>query len=272
VTLDLPRLARQQGRRRNVTLRPIAPTQAMATELAAILAPAWRIWAGSVERILAGYDPAPLPTGDTLTVDSPDVIQSILNAIGADFMTRLVTEITPGLRQWTVRAERWHREKWIAAVKAGAGVDLATVLTAQPVVETLQAFLNRNVELVTNVSDQARQRIADAVYRGYQARTPAREVAKEIREAVGLARARATRIAADQNSKLSAALDMERQAEAGIAKYKWRHSGKLHPRPEHQARDGKIFALGEPASDTPGQAPFCGCRAQAYLDIMAELE
>jgi uncharacterized protein with gpF-like domain len=65
---------------------------------------------------------------------------------------------------------------------------------------------------------------------------------------------------------------MERQAEAGIEKYKWRHSGKLHPRAEHRARDGNVYKLGEPAGDTPGMAPYCGCRAQAYLAIMDELE
>lgn len=266
---DLPSLARQQGVRRNVTLRPIVPTQAAATDLAAIISPAWLIWAESLDRILAAYDPKPL--GDALVTDSPDAVQAILNAIGSEFLTRLVTEITPNLRRWTLRTERVHRGKWAAAVKAGTAADLATVLTAQSVEETLATFLNRNVELVSNISDQVRQRIADAVYRGYQARTPAREVAKEIREAADLGRKRALRIAADQNNKLSAALDMERQAEAGIEQYRWRHSGKLHPREEHKARDGKIYKLGDPSGDTPGMAPFCGCRAQAYLAIMDEL-
>jgi SPP1 gp7 family putative phage head morphogenesis protein len=158
----------------------------------------------------------------------------------------------------------------VAAIKAGTGVDLATVLTSQPVQETIEAFVNRNVALISNISDQAQARISDSVFRGYQQRTPPREVAKEVREATGMGRARSIRVAADQNVKLSAALDMERQAEAGIEQYKWRHSGKFHPRKEHRARDGKVYKLGEPAGDTPGQAPFCGCRAQAYLEIMDE--
>lgn len=296
MTLDLPRLARQQGRRRNVTLRPIVPTQARSTDLAAIIAPAWRIWAEAIEAILAAYDPAPLTRDEysekyssgTLTIDSPDAAQTVLNTIAAEFLTRLVTEITPALRRWVVRSERWHRSKWIAAVKAGTGVDLATVLLAQPVEETLQSFIARNVALAKNISDQAQSRIADAVFRGYQARTPVREVAKEIREAANLGRKRAIRIAAHQNNALSGALDQERMAEAGISLWKWRHSGKRNPRQEHKARDGRIYRVGSnmrvkpdgtamASGETiaPGQGPSelpnCGCRRQAYLPIMAEL-
>jgi SPP1 gp7 family putative phage head morphogenesis protein len=270
MAIDLPSLARRQGRRRNVTLRPIAPTQAMATELARIMAPAWQVWREAEERILAGYDPAPLAK-DGLTIDSPDAVRTAISIAASDFLSRLVTEITPALGRWVVRSEQIHRARWMAAIKAGTGVDLETVLTSQPVQETIEAFVNRNVALISNISDQAQARISDSVFRGYQQRTPPRELAKEVREATGMGRARSIRIAADQTVKLSAALDMERQAEAGIEQYKWRHSGKLHPRAEHRARDGNVYKLGEPAGDTPGQAPFCGCRAQAYLAIMDEL-
>jgi SPP1 gp7 family putative phage head morphogenesis protein len=276
---DLPQLARRNSRRRNVTLRPIVPTSAQATDIARIIAPAWRIWAENVERIMAEYDPKPL--GDGLTLDSPDAIQRILDAIGGEFLTRLVAEITPGLRRLSVRTETWHRAKWAAAVKAGTGVSLDTVLTAQPVQETLEAWIQRNVALAKNISDQAQARIADAVFRGYEARLPAREVAKAIREAVGMGRKRALRIAADQSSKLSAALDAERQAEAGIAWFRWRHSGKLHPRAWHKARDGRVYALKSgkardgdetiPRDDRPGMQPWCGCRAQAYIPLLDEI-
>jgi hypothetical protein len=276
---DLPALARRQGRRRNVTLRPIVPTSAQATDIARIIAPAWRIWAENVERIMAEYDPKPL--GDGLTLDSPDAIQRILDAIGGEFLTRLVAEITPSLRRLSVRTETWHRAKWAAAVKAGTGVSLDTVLTAQPVQETLEAWIQRNVALAKNISDQAQARIADAVFRGYEARLPAREVAKAIREAAGLGRKRALRIAADQSSKLSAALDTERQAEAGVEWFRWRHSGKLHPRAWHKARDGRVYALKSgkardgdetiPRDDRPGMAPWCGCRAQAWIPLMEEI-
>ncbi|KQX18406.1 MULTISPECIES: minor capsid protein [unclassified Sphingomonas] len=278
MAFNLPLIARGQGLRRAVTLRPIVPTQAMATDLAAVYAPAWQVWRDHSAAIMAAYDPTPLAmdgaplTMDATIHDSPDQAASEIESTARDFLSRLIVEITPALRRWAVRAEQIHREKWAAAIEAGTGVDLSTVLLAGETRETVEAFVARNVALVRNVSDQAQSRISDAVFRGYQNRTPAREVAKEVREATGMGRARAVRIAGDQNAKLSAALDLQRQAEAGLDQYRWRHSHKAHPRAVHKARDGKLFKLGEPAGDTPGQAPFCGCRAQAWIPLLDEID
>lgn len=282
MSLNLTALARAKGiRRREITFRPVLPAPGLATDLAAIYAPAWQVWRDGAASIMAGYDPAPL-TGDTLTLDSPAQIESAISAIAAEFLTRLVVSITPALRRWVVRAESTHRNRWSAAVKAGTGIDLSTILMAGEVQETLGVSLARNVALVRNISDQAQSRIADAVLRGYQNRTPAREVAKEIDEAVGLGRKRAVRIASDQNAKLSGALDTERQVEAGIEYFRWRHSGKLHPRQHHKARDGKVYEIKSgkerggsgtvPADDRPGMAPFCGCRSQAWIELLETVE
>lgn len=270
--INLPALVRaRNARRRDITLCSINPSVGAATDLAAIIAPAWRIWAESVDAIMAGYDPVPLPTSDALTADSATQIQSAIDTTSADFLHRLVATITPALKRWAINVERIHRGKWVSVVKAGTGVDLSTILTGFEVQETVETFVARNVALARNVSDQAQAWIADAVFRGYQARTPVREVAKEVREASGFARDRSVRIAADQNAKLSAALDDQRRAEAGIDQYRWRHSHKAHPRAAHVARDGKVFPNSEPMGDTPGQAPFCGCRAQAYIPLMDEV-
>lgn len=282
MAFDLPAIVRASGKKRDITLRPVEPTKAQATDLAAILVQAATIWAENLDAILAGYDPPPLPTADALLLDTADQMQVAIDQTASQFMTRLVTVITPALRRWAVRAEAVHRSKWVAAVKAGTSVDLATILTAQPVEETLSTWLARNVALVRNVSDVTQAKIADAVFRGYQSRTPLRDVAKEIREAAGGSRARAVRIAADQNSKLSAILDRERQAEVGIEQIRWRHSGKLHPRSWHVARNGKVYDLrtgkaadgGEtiPADDRAGMAPWCGCREMAYIKLLDEIE
>lgn len=279
---NLTQMARRAGKRRDIVLRPIIPTDAQATDLAAVIAPAWRIWADNIDRIMAGYDPAPLPVAGALVLDSPDQITAAIESVANEFLTRLVTTITPGLRAWVVRAERTHRSRWAAAIKAGAGVDVEMVLQADTAQETLGAFMARNVALVRNISDQAQGRISDAVFRGYQNRTPPREVAKEIREATGMGRTRAIGIAADQNSKLSAALDKERQAEAGLDMWKYRHSGKLHPRSTHKVRDGRIYYLrtdkqvdGDDViakGDGPGEPPWCGCRRQGYIRLLDEVD
>lgn len=286
---NLPTLARRAGKRRDITLRPIVPTQAQATDLATIYAPAWRLWADSVDRILARYDPQPLPTADALTIDTADHVQSAIEGVANEFLTILTARITPALQRWIITAERVHRDKWAAAIKAGVGVDLDMLLSAGEVQETLSTFMARNVALCRNVSDQARARISDAVFRGYQNRIPARDVAREIREATGMGRTRAIAIASDQSSKLSAALDTERMAEAGIALWKYRHSGKAHPRSTHKVRDGRIYTLSGnrqvnpdgskieggdviQAGDEPGQPPWCGCRKMSYLTLLASLD
>lgn len=282
MSFSLPRMARQAGKRRDITLRPIIPTQAAATDLAAIYAPAWQIWADNIDRILAGYDPQPLSTADTLTIDTVDQVQAAISSVAQEFLTILTARIAPGLRQWAVRAERVHRSKWSAAIKSGVGVDLDLILSAKPVEETLGTWLARNVALVQNVSDVTKGKISDSVFRGYQNRTPVRDVAREIREAVGGSRTRSIGIAADQNSKISSALDKERQAEAGLSEYKYRHGGKLHARPWHKARDGHIFTLRTDkevggsdkidAGDGPGEPPWCSCRRQAYIRLLDEIE
>lgn len=279
---SLTTLARRAGKRRDITLRPIIPTQAQATDLATIYAPAWRIWADSVDRILAGYDPKPLPAADALTLDTADQVQAAINAVASEFLTVLVARITPALRRWTVTAELRHRSRWSAAVKAGTDLDISMLLSAQEVSETLEVFMARNVALCRNISDQAQGRIADAVFRGYQERRPVREVAAEIREATGMGRTRAVAVAADQSSKLSGALDTERMAEAGLDFAKWRHSAKRFPRQDHLARDGKIYNIrtgkerdgdgSVPADDRPGMRPWCGCRFQAWIPLLQEIE
>lgn len=270
MSYNLPALAKAAGKRRDVTLRPIVPTASLAQELATILMPAASIWEQNTARIMSGYDPQPI--GDALTTDSPEQVTQMVATAAAEFMTRLVIEITPAVRRWAIRAELWHRGRWAGAVKAGTGIDPTLMLTAAPVVEPIEVFVARNVALARNISDQAQGRISDVVLRGYQQRLPAAEVGKEIREATGMARKRANRIAADQNVKLSSALDLERQAEAGLDQYRWRHSGKLHPRATHKARNGELFDLPAPRGDRPGDAPYCGCVAQAYIPLLDEVD
>lgn len=281
---NLPAAAKRQGLRRNTTLRPIEPTQAHAQELAALYLAVVRAWQRNLPAIMAGYT---VPTLDSLTTDAPRDHQQAIDRV-EDEIARLVRAFGFGVERFTTRIERWHRSRWQAAVRAGTGIDLTAILTAQPAAETIEAFIARNVALVKDISAQTQGRIADAVFRAYQNRTPTRELAKELREAVDLGRKRSLRVASHQNNALSSALDTQRMAEAGIDLWKWRHSGKRNPRLEHKAKDGRIYRLGSnkrvnpdgtalPDGETieagqgPSELPNCGCRKQAYLPIMATL-
>lgn len=275
---DLPAMARRKGIRRAVTFRPINPTQAQAQALAQLYLAVVKAW--DPDRILARYSPD--LTSDSASDDAQAIEQT------ASDVRRLIVEFGAAVRRWAVRAEIVHRGKWAAAVFASTAIDLSMFLTAGPVQEALETFVERNVALVKDVSEQARGRISDAVFRGYQQRRPVRDVAKEIREATGMARDRSIRIAGHQNSNLSAAFDRERRAEAGLTMFRYRHGGKKNFRPWHKARDRKVYdsKTGKQvnpdgsamtggdtiaADDRPGVPPGCGCREQAYLPIMDEI-
>lgn len=258
-------------RRKAIPLREIAPPAVMAGDLyRACYAPIVAAVTARIDRILAAYARAL----STMTHDSPEGMTAELDDMGAE-LDRLVLILTPRLRDWAVRTERWQRGKWRGAVLSATGVDLQTMIGAEEVRQSLEASIAWNTSLIKDVGDQARQRIASAVFAGLNQRRPAVDVARDIREAVAMTRRRSIGIAADQLSKLTSSLDEERMSQAGIEQFIYRHSGKLHPRSWHRARNGKTYELAsgkqvgggdviEPA-DGPGQPPWCGCRRQAVV-------
>lgn len=240
----------------------------------AVYAPLIDLWTAPIPAIVAEYE----RTLSAMTTDAASDIEGEI-AAAEQRAALLAVSVSPRIRDWISKVERWQRNQWTSAVRLATRVDLGTLLGPDDVRETVDAFLARNVALVKDVSAQARGRIADAVFRGLTERKPARDVAKEIAEAVGMARKRALRIASDQNSKLASALADERRRAAGIQTWTWLHSEKANPRPDHQARDGFLYSdnradVGKKIegktvrplpSDRPGELPFCGCRSRALL-------
>jgi SPP1 gp7 family putative phage head morphogenesis protein len=110
--------------------------------------------------------------------------------------------------------------------------------------------------------------VEDTVWREFVNQTPRNDIAKMLQEQLDIGKSRAELIARDQTVKLSGELNRLRQQQAGIDQYTWRHSGKVNFRPEHKARDGKVFDWNDPPADGhPGNAINCGCTAQAYIDL-----
>lgn len=272
---DLARMvkASRTTRRKSIVIRPINPPAVLADDLyrstyAKIIA---RLTA-AVPQIVAAYERA-LPVRDGFA-DSADDVARFLDSLG-DELARLVLEIVPDLKDWAVRVEGWHRNQFRGAILSATGVDIGTILMASGTPQSVGTAIAWNVALVKDVSQQAQQRMSSAVFAAFNARLPARDLAASLREIVGMSRKRSTFIAADQLNKISSALDRERQADAGITRFRWRHSGKLHPRVWHQKRNNKVYdseTLKEvdgpdqiPADDQCGMAPWCACRAAAVL-------
>jgi len=277
VKFSLSTLARRarNPRRSAITIRPINPPAVQATDLyRSAYAPVVALWSETVERLVQAYalSPSELQTDSTADL-AVEVERAGQQAVVAVLTARLRVE------RWARRFEEWHRQRWRGAVLSATSVDLGTMIGAGDVRETLEAVIERNVSLVRSVSDQSRERIADSVFRGLNQRTPAREVAKELREAVGMSRRRALNVASDQMVKLSSSLNEERRRQAGITAFEWIHSEKANPRPEHAARNGFLYSetpsqvgseyqgkrVRTPPADMPGQLPFCGCTSRAVL-------
>lgn len=248
----------------------------LATDLFnAAYRPVINLWSQAAPSIIDEY----ARTLAQLTTDAPSDIQAQIDGAEAAFQ-RLFFALTPSLRDWTLKVEAATRLRFTRNVFSATSVDLTTMLGPGDVRETLESIMARNAALVKDVSQQIQARISDAVFRGLNARSPARDVAKEINEAVSLGRKRALRVAQDQLSKASGALAEERQRQAGIDQVIWSSSHKLRPRPHHAARDGKRYYLETKKavdgsetvdpSDWVSIPPFCGCRSRAYIDFSGE--
>lgn len=273
--IDLPAAARAQGMRRSKPLPLITTTQEQRNRLYRCYAPvveAWRV--GAREQLLPVYG----RTITSITDSIPEYEQAEANL--AEQIARLVLNITATggvLDAWAVSLEQWHRRRFVAGALSASGVDLSAMIGPADARLSVEQSIAWNTSLIRDVSDETRRRVANAFFAGFQARTPARELGKQIDAAAGLGRKRSARIAADQTVKLAASLDAERQRSVGIVEWVWRHSGKAHPRLDHVARNlkhyGDTAAIAReigvlpPPADLPGQLPYCGCVRQSFLRL-----
>jgi len=268
VKIDLAGIIARAGktRQRYVVGKAIVPTATQEQALRVIYMRVVRGWLDEwANRILPAYR----RSVEALPVigDSVDGTQDEIDDAG-NVITRLVLSLGADLEDWAVRVETWHRKQFAQSFTA-AGVKLDTLLGPAEAKVTLQATLAENISLIRSLNDQQRNGISGAVFRGLNNRTPARDVAREIRKVAEVGQKRAELIAADQLQKLSGRLDQERQQQVGSEEFDWVHSRKRFPRIEHVDRDGKRYrwdsAVGK--NDPPGRAIRCGCRARPVIDL-----
>jgi SPP1 gp7 family putative phage head morphogenesis protein len=271
---NLASLIRRNRRRppKEITLRSIEPTAVLTGDLQRIILRVVRAWwEASRDQIVPAYRhslevAASQPKGPIL--DDANQVGATSSTV-SELVDRLILTLTPSLQDWALKVEKWHRNKWNSSLSP-TGVQLGTLLGPDDVTDTLDAIIQANVGLIRSISSEARSRIEGIVFRGFTARASAQQVAREISAGIAMSRTRAINIASDQMQKLSAALDTARMEQAGITEFIWVHSGKVHYRPWHRARNGQRFPLrggSIPPDDMPGVPPFCGCRKQAVLSL-----
>ena len=267
----------RRTRRDVIALRPIKAPGTFASDLfASTYAPVVKVWQEAIPEIMEEYE----RTLGQMTTDAPADVSVRVDLAEARAQSVFVA-IAVTLERRVYRIELWHRRRWVANVLSATNVSLDTLIGPADVRETIQVALARNVGLVKSVSDGTRRRIEAAVFNGFTTRKPSREIAKDLREAVGIERRRALRIASNETTTLAAELNQERRRQAGIDTWQWIHSSKRHPRPEHEARDGFLYSenaerhgkeyqgkrirKSPQRDDWPGVPIYCGCTSRAVL-------
>jgi SPP1 gp7 family putative phage head morphogenesis protein len=262
---DIKSMLKHLKRKVSVTLRPIETTVTLEKELRRIILKVVDAWSREINAILL---PMYVVSSDQMTRDAPsDNVRVALDAIDS-IINRLVVSLGIDIADWSVRVEEWHRDKFAMILKSALGLDLSSQMSEEDVRDEVQLAVERNVALVKGLSDDLKKNVEQLTFNAMIQQKPRKELGKELAKRLDVSRSRANFIARDQTTKLATDLDQMRQEQAGIKEYKWRHSGKAHPRPEHVARDGKIFQWAKPPWDGhPGQAPNCGCKAMAYVGM-----
>lgn len=267
--IDLVALVKRVGKYRapTFTAAEIQPTGAMRDDLLRLYMRVVREWLRQWQEEIRPQYEATLAEG---LRDSVNDVQGAADAAG-NALNRLLVAVDAELSDWVVSTEEWHRGQF-GKLFTPTGVRLDMMLGPGDVGPTLQAVLADNVSLIRSLNDQMRNGISGAVFRGLTNRTPARDVAREIRKQGDIGKRRAELIASDQLQKLTGRLDQQRQEQLGLTSFEWAHSGKKHPREEHVARNGKVYRWDSPVGkdDPPGFAIRCGCRSRAVVDLEAE--
>ena len=129
-------------------------------------------------------------------------------------------------------------------------------------------WVDGNVALVRSIGKDLHDQLAEVVKLAEKTGQRHEVLAKRIAERFGVARSRARLIARDQVTKHLAQVNEAQQVAAGVTRFRWRHSGsERSPRPEHVARDGKIYDWKKPPPDgPPGHAINCRCTAEPVLE------
>lgn len=122
----------------------------------------------------------------------------------------------------------------------------------------------RMLEFWGGESGKLRTEVQAALRDGLERGQGIDQIRKRIQDRVGVSRSRATLIARNEVGNAAAFAMQESQKEAGCTHYIWRSASDSRVRPEHKARDRKVFAWDDPPPDGhPGQPVQCRCVALA---------
>jgi len=260
--VNLPKLTREKGIRRQVVFPDIVPTMALENDLLAIYMETVKIWRDGIVSLLL---PSYVQPSAIVTDASPAETASIIGRIFAEGEMRIIYQ-TPKLARWVSRVGAWNGEKTISAARSATGVEIAPYMRLIDIQPQLDEAIRLNVSMFRTINADTRSRIENIMADAIVNRRNKKYVTKALSEALGISQRRARNAAGDQLHKLNVALTSIRNQELGISRFKWVTRGDGKVRPLHVTYGGKIFRWDKPPSDgLPGFPINCRCTARSVF-------
>lgn len=219
-----------------------------------------------IEELLREYD-AELPTRrDALGEDLASIIAGIKFRYGELFSEAQLKAL---LRRKGIAITEHNLRQFRKVFRQALGVDpfkSEPWLSAQA-----ENFVTQNVSLISTVDERYFNEIEQIVHSGARKGLPTAEIQKMIAQRGDVSKSRAALIARDQVNKFNGQLNKLRQQDVGVERYRWRTSLDERVRPQHSAREGKIYSWDEPPSDGhPGEPIQCRCYAEPVLEDLVD--
>ena len=117
-------------------------------------------------------------------------------------------------------AEAESTDAFLKSVNEAAGVDMSRMMDQEGINEYVEAAQYQNAQLIKSVSQDYLSRVESAVIGGIRDGDAPTTITSRIREATGVSRRQAQKIARDQTAKLTSEITERRQRSAGIRYYK----------------------------------------------------
>ena len=190
----------------------------------------------------------------------------IINGIKVQFAENLTTaQLIQQLKRSGIEVNAHNVRQFRRVFKQGVGVD---PFRQEPWTDlAIDNYVEQNVSLIKSVEDRYFSEVEEIVHRGARNGLQTQEISRMIRERTKVAKSRADLIARDQVNKFNGQLNMIRQRDTGVTRYRWRTAQDERVRPQHAAREGRVYEWDDPPSDGhPGEPINCRCYAEPILE------
>lgn len=164
----------------------------------------------------------------------------------------------PQIRELANKTSDFNDKEFRRVVNSVVGVN---PLRSEPwLAPQLELYFRENVRLIKNIAEDLTTQVEGIIARGFSQGLRFEEIASQLNDRFDIGERRAVNVARDQVQRLNSNLTELRQKEVGLRKFEWSTAGDERVRPEHAARDGKVYEWSN-APEKPGQAINCRCVA-----------